>query len=87
MSQFPAFPPRDDVVYLRTVDRSDALAEHSLVRLSAPVTTDSGITILKGAVGTIVAVLADGAAYEVELTEPTPAVVTVEAGYLTPYSP
>jgi Domain of unknown function (DUF4926) len=49
------------------------------VRVLQAVTGDDDLTAPVGATGTVVAVYADGAAFEVEFTEPVDTLATVEA--------
>lgn len=57
------------------------LKEHDVVRLRGSLNL-SGREYRKGAVGTIVGIWRPGELYEVEFTEPAPAVETVPAGAL-----
>ncbi|WP_237480400.1 DUF4926 domain-containing protein [Lichenibacterium dinghuense] len=58
---------------------SRGFADLATVRLLRAVTTDEGVGIPAGTCGTVVAVYADGAAYEVEFEA---GLATVEAGAL-----
>ena len=49
------------------------------VRVLQAVTGDDDLTVPVGAMGTVVAVYADGAAFEVEFTEPVDTLATVDA--------
>ncbi len=49
------------------------------VRVLRAVTGDDDLTVPAGATGTVVAVYADGAAFEVEFTDPIDTLATVEA--------
>lgn len=59
----------------------DALPEHSVVELTAAANGLEGAAIPAGSIGTIVAILAGGDAYDVEFEEPSD-VATVEAASL-----
>jgi hypothetical protein len=59
-----------------------ALAEHSLVTLSSEARLEDGRLLPCGSAGAIVGIWRDGAAYEVEFSEPFHAVVTVSASKL-----
>ena len=59
------------------------LPEHSVVKLASKLTLDDGRILPSGAKGAIVGIWADGAAYEVEFSEPFHAVVTVSGPNLS----
>lgn len=52
------------------------------VRMLRPVASDDDVTVPEGATGTVVAVYADGEAFEVEFTEPFDTLATVDAAAL-----
>ena len=57
----------------------EPVLELDRVRILRAVTGDDDLTVPAGATGTVVAVYADGAAFEVEFTEPVDTLATVEA--------
>ena len=61
-----------------------SLAEHSLVTLTARGDLDDGHSVPIGAMGAIMGIWAEGAAYLVEFNEPLHAIVAVDAGSLKP---
>jgi hypothetical protein len=73
-------PPRTPGASVRSPEAP--LAEHSLVALRTGLRLDDGRALASGAVGAIVGVWRNGAAYEVEFAEPFHAVVTVSAADL-----
>lgn len=77
-------PPSDDVLFSRTVESRGHLPELAAVQLTVSVMTDSGLSVMPGARGTIVAVLGEGESYLIELSEPEPAVVLVEGNGVAP---
>ena len=60
----------------RQVER-DALCELDRVRVLADVEADEGVMVPAGSIGTVVAIWAGGAAYEVEFTRPVDALATI----------
>ncbi|WP_342149981.1 DUF4926 domain-containing protein [Methylorubrum sp. SB2] len=58
------------------------LRELDRVELLADVLADEGAPVPLGSVGTVVAIWAGGAAFEVEFTRPVDALATVDAGLL-----
>lgn len=63
---------------------ADVLRELSRVELTVAVVGDDGATVPAGSVGTVVAVWAHGAAYEVEFVRPVQELATVRADGLRP---
>lgn len=72
-----------DALYIvrREEPRSD-LRDLDRVALTAPATTDDGVTMEPGTEGTVVGVWRHGEAYEVEFAHPMGALATVEANDL-----
>ena len=58
------------------------LAELSVVEILRDVETDDGVTVPAGSRGTIVAIWADGEAYEVEFARPVVGLATVIGAHL-----
>ena len=65
-------PPAD-------AESNEPVRELDRVRVLQAVTGDDDLTVPVGATGTVVAVYADGAAFEVEFTEPIDTLATVDA--------
>ena len=72
-------PPR-----LAARDRNEParIEELDRVELLANVLGDDQVTVPAGSVGTVVAIWAGGAAFEVEFTQPVDALATVDAALL-----
>lgn len=60
-------------------DANEPVRELDRVRVLRAVTGDDDLTVPAGTTGTVVAVYADGAAFEVEFTQPVDTLATVEA--------
>jgi hypothetical protein len=60
-------------------ESNEPVRELDRVRVLRAVTGDDDLTVPAGATGTVVAIYADGAAFEVEFTEPVDTLATVEA--------
>ncbi|SFM50720.1 DUF4926 domain-containing protein [Methylobacterium pseudosasicola] len=58
---------------------SEPVRELDRVRILRAVSGDDDVTVPAGATGTVVAIYADGEAFEVEFTEPVDTLATVEA--------
>lgn len=65
-------------------DAGPPLPEHSLARLTGPVSGDDGRLFPEGSVGAVVGIWHGGEAYEIEFQRPFHAVVTVAAARLMP---
>ncbi|WP_375458298.1 DUF4926 domain-containing protein [uncultured Enterovirga sp.] len=71
--KYPPLEPELTYVYRPRpvlVPERKVLAELSVVALRVPATTFDGLAIPAGATGTVVTVWEDGAAYDVEFTDP-----------------
>ncbi|RVU21925.1 DUF4926 domain-containing protein [Methylobacterium oryzihabitans] len=66
----------------RDGDAPHRIRELDRVELLAGVLGDEEVAVPAGAVGTVVSVWAEGAAFEVEFTQPVDALATVDAGLL-----
>jgi hypothetical protein len=66
----------------RDRDEPRRIQELDRVVLLADVVGDDKVPVPAGSVGTVVAIWADGAAFEVEFTRPVDALATVEAALL-----
>lgn len=58
---------------------SEPVRELDRVRILRAVSGDDDVTVPAGTTGTVVAIYADGEAFEVEFTEPVDTLATVEA--------
>ncbi|WP_267427170.1 DUF4926 domain-containing protein [Methylobacterium sp. GC_Met_2] len=58
---------------------TEPVRELDRVRVLLPVMGDDDLTVPAGATGTVVAVYTDGAAFEVEFTEPFDTLATIDA--------
>ncbi|MCJ2121230.1 DUF4926 domain-containing protein [Methylobacterium sp. J-077] len=58
---------------------SEPVRELDRVRILRAVSGDDGVTVPAGSTGTVVAIYADGEAFEVEFTDPVDTLATVEA--------
>ena len=60
-----------------------AIRELDRVRLTCDVVADDDVPVPMGATGTVVAIYADGEAFEVEFTTPVDALATVEGRFVS----
>lgn len=72
-SAAPAYGERGLGEPMRELDR---------VRVLRPVVGDDDLTVPEGSTGTVVAIYADGEAFEVEFTDPVDTLATVDAAAL-----
>ena len=77
-------PSHDELFFVQRRGDTPAIPELTRVVLLEPVKTDEGETIPAGLIGTVVGVMGSGEAYDVELTAPVGALVTVRAQAVRP---
>ncbi|MCJ2134919.1 DUF4926 domain-containing protein [Methylobacterium sp. J-026] len=71
--------PKSGVPSPTGADADEPVRELDRVRVLRSVIGDDDLTVPAGATGTVVGIYADGAAFEVEFTEPVDTLATVDA--------